>query len=130
MLKNARIEEEGRCHRRRGFGRINCPYTGLDAVDWLRGYEDEKLQEFQSKAFHKVAARPKQAASPFTVSIDQYNRLQLQAKQSALAVLELPATGKHARLKQIARKLLEDGGGDDEATWAAVAARLQPHLKK
>lgn len=131
MLKNARIEEEGRCHRRRGLGRAGCPYTGLDAVDWLRGYEDEKLQEFRAKRLHKTVIKPLYPTEPrFMVTPEAYNRLQLQAKQLALAVLELPATGKHARLKQIARKLLEDGGGDDEATWAAVAARLQPHLKK
>lgn len=132
MLKNARIEEEGRCHRRRGLGRAGCPYTGLDAVDWLRGYEAEKLQEFRAKAFHKIAARPKQAANPFTVSLDQYNRLQLQAKQLALAVLELNvATPKGLRVKQLARNIIDASTSrDDEASWAAVAARLQPHLKK
>lgn len=131
MLKNARIEEEGRCHRRRGLGRAGCPYTGLDAVDWLRGYEDEKLQEFRAKRLHKTVIKPLDPTEPrFMVTPEAYNRLHLQAKQLALAVLELPATGRHARLKQIARKLLEDGGGDDEATWAAVAARLQPHLRK
>lgn len=131
MLKNARIEEEGRCHRRRGLGRAGCPYTGLDAVDWLRGYEDEKLQEFRAKRLHKTVIKPLYLTEPrIMISPEAYIRLHLQAKHLALAVLELPATGRHARLKQAARKLLEDGGGDDAATWAAVAARLQPHLRK
>lgn len=133
MLKNARIEEEGRCHRRRGLGRAGCPYTGLDAVDWLRGYEDEKLQEFRAKRLHKTVIEPLyRNSSPFTVSLDQYNRLQLQAKQLALAVMELNvATPKGLRVKQLARNIIDASTSrDDEASWAAVAARLQPHLKK
>lgn len=145
MLKNARIEEEGRCHRRRGLGRAGCPYTGLDAVDWLRGYEDEKLQEFRAKRLHKTVIKPLyqarddkilaplQAASPYaTIPPDAYNRLHLQAKQLALAVMELNvATPKGLRVKQLARNIIDASTSrDDEASWAAVAARLQPHLKR
>ena len=135
MLKNARIEEEGRNHRRLGLARAGCPYAGLAAIDWLRGYEEENL-------LHKavieplyqppkgVARRPPTPPTGF-VSLDQYSRLQLQAKQLALAVLDLPATGSHAKLKQLARTLLDSGtSADDEASWAAVAARLQPYLRK
>lgn len=135
MLKNARIEQEGREHRRRGLGRAGCPYTGLDAVDWLRGYEDEKLQELRGKAFprHVKISRPLQAASPrATIPPESYNRLQLQAKQLALAVLDMDVSLSKggAKAKQLARKLLDGGPADDEASWAAVAARLQPHLRK
>lgn len=132
MLKNARIEQEGREHRRRGLGRAGCPYIGLDAVDWLRGYEDEKLQEFRAKRLRKSAIEPLYQASPrIMVSPEAYIRLHLQAKQLALAVLELQlGSTRGKQTKHLARKILDGDPAADEASWAAVAARLQPHLKK
>lgn len=131
MLKNARIENEGRDARRAGYGSGWCPYSGLDAEDWLRGYEDEKLQQLRGLAVRKRVIAPLYPSNPVVlekcsrVGVTAHGRLSLQAKQLALAVMELNvATPKGLKLKALARQILDGSTSDDEATWVAVAAEF------